>query len=275
MTPESAQRPNMLLIGAQKAGSSSLHDYLTLHPDIHMVRRKELHYFDDCFFTETFDAYCAEFAQAGSVKWRSESTPAYLSYPGCAEKIARVLGDVPILVIQRDPISRMYSQYWHSVKYGRETLSFTDALDAEDTRRDTLGMTFFRHFDYLSRSAYETHLDKYRSLFSKVHVCQLEDLSKDPKPVLDGICDFLDIPQLKTVEKQSASNPSGMFRNATLNQALNRYEGRFGSNRVSFLIRRKNFKPYRYPRLTDDERSHAIKRLSETCMKTVTSYGLC
>ncbi|MBR9823298.1 MAG: sulfotransferase [Rhodobacteraceae bacterium] len=266
--------PNFLLIGAQKAGSSTLHDYMSRHDEIFMPSRKELHYFDDARFTRTMADYRQAFLPGRAAARIGEGTPSYLSYPGCAEKIHGLLGDIPLVVILRDPVSRMYSQYWHGVKYGRETLSFLDALKAEDARREELGMSFYRFFDYLSRSAYETHIRKYRAQFSRLHVCRLEDLSRDPLGTLNGIYDFLGVKTVSEVAELPASNSSRLARVQSVNQALNAYEDRFGANRVTGLIRRKNFYPYKYPKLSDSDRQFAIDRLHEICPDTVTTYGL-
>lgn len=268
------EQPNFLVIGAQKAGSSTLHDHLSRHDQIYMPVRKELHYFDDAYFTKTMPDYRAEFRAAKGAVKSGESTPSYLSYPGCAEKIHSILGNIPLVVIQRDPISRMYSQYWHGVKYGHEALSFTDALKQEDVRRRDMGLTFFRLFDYLSRSAYETHIRKYRSIFPNVHVCNLEDLSTDPLPTLNAIYDFLDVSRISKVEEIPISNSSRMAYFQTINRILNIYEDQFGANRVTGLVRRKNFRSFKYPKMSDAERQFAIDCLHTTCPDTVTAYGL-
>ena len=266
--------PNFLLIGAQKAGSSTLHDYICKHDQIYMPPAKELHYFDDGFFTKSIVSYRQNFLPSGGAIKIGEGTPSYLSYPGCAEKIRSLLGDIPLVVILRDPISRMYSQYWHSVKFGRETLSFLEALKAEDARRQELGMSFYRVFDYISRSSYETHIRKYKAQFSRLHVCRLEDLSGDPLGTLNGIYRFLGVSTVSEVIELPASNSSKLARFQFINHVLNAYEDRFGLNRVTGLIRRKNFYPYKYPKLSDSDRQFAIDRLHETCPDTVNTYGL-
>jgi|TARA_R100000935_G_C2827507_1_gene163168 hypothetical protein len=266
--------PNFLVIGAQKAGSSTLHDHLSCHPQIHMSRRKELHYFDDAFFTKTLSAYRSEFRMSGSAIRIGESTPSYLSYPGCAEKIRTTLGDIPLVVIVRDPISRMYSQYWHGVKYGFEPLSFRDAILQEEVRQNEMGFQFHRNFDYLSRSAYETHIKKYRLLFSSVHVCRLEDLSRFPLQILNEVYEFLGVEKVSQVKDVTAANPSKMARLQSINHALNAIELRVGANRLTSLIRRKNFYPFKYPKISEADRELSIQRLNDICPDTVTSYAL-
>lgn len=266
--------PNFLIVGAQKAGSSSLHDYLAQHSEIGMTRRKELHYFDDFFHTKSYAAYQAEFCPlVESHRCVGESTPAYFSYPGSAEKIRALLGDIPILVILREPIARMYSQYWHNIKYGREELSFRQAVEMEEERRATLGMTFYHHFDYLGRSDYARNLANYQRLFSKLHISRLEELASDPTKTLNDVFAFLGVETQQNVASRKPANEARRARVVAVNRMLNNVEDRFGPNRMTGRLRRMNFAPTKYPPISDADREYATERLNQYSPDTARYYG--
>ncbi|MDX1394802.1 MAG: sulfotransferase domain-containing protein, partial [Gemmatimonadota bacterium] len=105
--------PNLLVIGAMNAGTTSLYHYLRLHPEIHMSTPKELTFFaDEWNWPRGLDWYASHFDPSFAVN--GEASPLYTTYPECpeiAERIGRNLPDVKLLYLVRDPIARMISQY--------------------------------------------------------------------------------------------------------------------------------------------------------------------
>jgi Sulfotransferase family len=135
--------PNLVVIGAMKCGTTSLHSYLGAHPDIGMSEPKELNFF---FGPDVADAaggeeawavgnwhrgtgwYAAHFDPACRV--RGESSPGYTS-PSRPESAARMAAVVPtarLLYAVRDPVRRALSQYGHHRREGAETRALADAL---------------------------------------------------------------------------------------------------------------------------------------------------
>src|SRR3989344_7184694 len=103
--------PNFLIIGATKAGTTSLHHYLGQHPDIFVAPTKETNFFAQesalCFTGRTVslpEEYAAQFAAATTQKAIGESSPAYLAVPLAPERIARMLPHAKLIVILRNPI---------------------------------------------------------------------------------------------------------------------------------------------------------------------------
>ena len=106
--------PNLIVIGAQKCGTSSLHNYLAAHPQIAMSRVKEINFFNE----ETRWAYGTEWYarhfEPGEV--RGESSPAYAFLPeseGTAERMHEVVPNARLIYIVRDPVERIRSNYLH------------------------------------------------------------------------------------------------------------------------------------------------------------------
>lgn len=124
------QLPNLLIIGAQKCGTTSLHNYLACHPGVHMSARKELVFFvAERNWPRGLDWYRGQFQTAATV--RGESSPHYTMYPrhaGVPERIRRTLPDVKLIYIVRDPIERIRSHYAHNTSLGAERRSLDDAL---------------------------------------------------------------------------------------------------------------------------------------------------
>ena len=113
--------PNLIIIGGLKCGTTSLHHYLSLHPEIAMSRPKELNFFvAELNWPLGRDWYAAHFDPKAPV--RGESSPHYTNSPafaGVADRMRDILGEaVRLIYVVRDPIDRMLSHYLHNVGGG-------------------------------------------------------------------------------------------------------------------------------------------------------------
>ena len=99
--------PNVLVVGAAKCGTTSLHEYLDRHPEIAMAREKELDFFvEQKNWSRGVDWYERQFAAAPV---RGESSPSYTAYPryrGVPERIRRIVPDAKLVYLVRDPVER-------------------------------------------------------------------------------------------------------------------------------------------------------------------------
>ena len=122
--------PNFLLIGAAKAGTSSLYGYLKQHPQIYMSPIKEPRFFalegETLNFNgptrginqtsiNTLEAYSQLFQKVTTEKAIGEASTIYLSSPKAPERIKHYLPDVKLIAILRDPSERAFSSYMHLV----------------------------------------------------------------------------------------------------------------------------------------------------------------
>jgi hypothetical protein len=109
--------PTFLVIGAMKAGTTSLHRYLAAHPQVFAAPDKELNFFvEELNWSRGWSWYEAQFSDAGSALAVGESSPSYSSYPwrqGVPERIAAALPDVRLIYLLRHPVDRLQSQYFH------------------------------------------------------------------------------------------------------------------------------------------------------------------
>jgi hypothetical protein len=126
-----AALPNLIVIGGLKCGTTSLHHYLGLHPEIGMSRPKELNFFvAELNWDLGENWYANHFSAADPM--RGETSPHYTNEPrfsGVAERMAAVLGDdAKVVYMVRDPIDRMLSHYLHNVGGGYETRPMDEAF---------------------------------------------------------------------------------------------------------------------------------------------------
>jgi hypothetical protein len=126
--------PSFVVIGGLKCGTTSLHYYLGLHPEIFMSREKELNFFVaernwDLGVAWYRSNFVAE--RAGTHKALGETSPFYASYPsntGVPRRMHSVIPDAKLVYVVRNPIQRALSQYQHWVALRREDRSLEEAL---------------------------------------------------------------------------------------------------------------------------------------------------
>lgn len=163
-----------MVVGAQKAGTTTLHEWLASEPGLTLPTLKETHFFsDDGQFDKGVAWYLSCFDGAGPIY--AEVDPDYLSSPGAARRIRAVVGDIPIAILLREPLSRSYSQFQMSTRRGLEKRTFARAL-ADEAQQLARGEVASEHRDYLHRSLYSVRLRTYFDTFSDVRTVRFEDL---------------------------------------------------------------------------------------------------
>lgn len=182
-------------VGAQKAGTSTLHDIIQQNPSINLPKRKETHFFrDDDKYAQGLDYYFKLFEKKKKCDNYGEIDPEYLYFEKCAQRILDTFQQVKIVLLLRDPIDRAYSHYLMTKSRGHETLSFEEAISSEGERLKT-------HFDhinysYIARGKYNTQIERYEQLFGKqqVAVFLFDDFVATPEKVVTEIAKFVGLP---------------------------------------------------------------------------------
>lgn len=139
ITVNNSSLPNFFIIGAAKAGTTTLYSILKQYHQVYFPYRKEPAFFcDDAYYEKGVDWYLETFYKnTAGIHYRGDATPRYLYWGGkVVPRIKAIYGDeLPhILVIFREPVALVRSYYWHSVRFGRETLNLREALAAEEGR---------------------------------------------------------------------------------------------------------------------------------------------
>jgi hypothetical protein len=208
--------PSYLIIGAQRAGTTSLHRYLVQHPAVRtMLRTKGVHFFDTSygrgmawyasrFPTRAYGWYVRR--RHGTELVTGEASPYYLFHPHVPYRVAEHLPGVKLIVLLRDPVARAYSHFQHEVARGFETLSFEEAIDAEPQRlagelermrREPLYNSFaHQHHSYLARGLYHDQLATWWSLLpgEQFLVLSSERFFAEPDRTFAQVLDFLELP---------------------------------------------------------------------------------
>jgi len=194
----------MLIVGAMKAGTSSLYAYLEQHPNFISAWEKEVHYFDHQFERSRY-WYLSHFpCQRDMDKMRrnkceniitGEASPNYLFFPEVPQRIAGTLPDVKIIILLRDPVKRAYSHYNHACRRGQEGLSFVRAIEEERPRLASAELGDDRYIwnSYVSRGLYARHTARYLEHFDreKLLVVKSEDLFENTQKTYERVLDFL------------------------------------------------------------------------------------
>ena len=198
--------PDFLVVGAARAGTTSLHSYLRQHPDIFLPGIKEPCFFvfegggekfirgKFAFAVRDFASYEKLFEKAGVNQRIGEmSTPYLYLYDKTIASIRSHFPDyqkIKIIILLRQPADRAFSQYLWRVRDGREALTFEEAIDTEAERRKE---NFSFDYYYVHRGFYFAQVKAYLENFKNVHICFYEDFKKAPDSELKKICSFLDV----------------------------------------------------------------------------------
>ncbi len=198
-TESFARKVDFAVAGAQKAGTSALADYLEEHIDVSMARVKEVHFFDhDEYFTSPtpdYTPYHANFDPRPSQRLLGDATPAYMFWLTGPQRLAQYNPAMKLIMLLRNPGKRAYSHWNMGVKQKRETLSFDDALRAEEQRARDIAPEQLRSYSYVERGRYSAQLRRVWEYFpvEQTLVIKSESLKSHPVPELAKISAFLGI----------------------------------------------------------------------------------
>jgi len=189
--------PNFFIVGAPKAGTTSLYEYLRTIPGIYMSPIKEPHYFSIESIPAKFPMnpirdkkkYISLFENATNEKIIGESSATYLFDYKAAQLIHKVSPDAKILISLRDPVERAFSQYL-MIKRGRQLeTSFKNAIKS-GLEHGIIG----GRINEITAKYYES-INRYLQLFGKkqVKIIIFEEWVKNPTNIIEEILEFLEL----------------------------------------------------------------------------------
>lgn len=199
--------PNFLIIGANKAGTTSLAYYCNQHPEIFISAVKEPMFFTSSrvgasraesklaepYFSFTLEEYSSLFS--GTEKSvRGEASTAYLANPECALWIKKILPHVKLIAVLRNPLDRAFSSYKMYRGNGIEQRTFEEAV-LHEIEFGTKGISQGRH--YLKLGLYGAQLTLFKKYFpdEQLLICDYERLNADSVAFLKDIFNFLGVGQ--------------------------------------------------------------------------------
>lgn len=275
--------PNFFIVGAVKAGTTSLHAYLKQHPQVFMSEMKEPHYFSSFELMPEFDnftpvirdsrAYQNLFVGSGGYRAVGEASPSYLCDAKAPERIRSAIPSAKIIISLRDPVQRAFSHYLMEYRQGRETRSFGEALEADRLRSEKgWGVSF----QYVELGLYAQQVERYLSVFgeTKVLIILFEDLVRETPVVMRQVAEFLEIDHAAFPEStfERVHNPfeisRGRFARALLRfRPLRIWSKRWVPQGLRAVVRsRLLFTSGDKPRL-DDESRRALRGLFDSDVK--------
>ncbi len=200
------KKPNFLVVGAPKAGTTSIAKYMNEHPEIFISEEKEPFYFLPNILEETnkkdpmYDSikkrahltaekYYRLFENVVNQKKIGEATVHYLyHYEEVIPRVKEELGDIEIIIVLRNPIERAFSNYKYQTR--GQVISFEKALKLEEKRKEN---NFNSFWFYKGVGNYYLPVKAYLEHFSKVHICFFEDLKENPLNFMKDIYSFLEV----------------------------------------------------------------------------------
>jgi hypothetical protein len=232
-TPTASLRllPDLIVIGVQRGGTSSLFKYLSFHPEIVPSLRKEIEFFNRYRGEHGVRWYKAHFPLAFSRRRAEatgrrlltfEATPVYLDHPHTPAQVAAMMPEVKLLVLLRDPVARALSHHQHMTRLRLETFPFPQAVRFEEERigeerskvfADPLYYSRpYTRYCYAYRGLYAKHLEGWLNHFPRDNFLFLrsEDFYADPSATLGRILSFVGVdPQWRPAEFANYSYRQG------------------------------------------------------------------
>lgn len=260
--------PNLFIVGAPKAGTTTLYEYLRNIPDIFMSPVKEPHFFDvktmpaDHPYTRPIrdkKKYLKLFSKAKDEKLIGEASPTYLADPDAPKLIHEVSPKAKIIISLRDPVERVYSFYlMASNQTDLINLPFHEQLIfdlTKQTDRIVKGLE-------LDKGKYFDSVKRYVELFGEeqVKIIFFEEFVQSTEKIINEIADFLGIKQTYEFKAQIV-NPYGVPRSKVATHLisstkLSRFAKKIIPSSARSLVKDKVLlKPAKKPKMTEEDRN--------------------
>lgn len=233
-----APMPDFCIIGAQKSGTTSLYDYLCQHPGVAPAVTKELHFFD--FRAHLgLDWYREQFPSLTRAtrepRKTGEATPYYMLHPLVPGRVAKMLPDLKLIAVLRDPVERAASHHHYHVASTIEFVDFEAALELEPLRLrgeaekmrenpayQSANLLFYGN---LAGGRYAEQLERWWAVLPRANmlVIELGELSRRPASIMAMVYEFLELESFAVdTSTRSNVNPHADMRYET-RQRLSRY----------------------------------------------------
>ncbi len=217
--------PDFIIIGAHKAGTTSLHHYFDQHPDVFMTVVKEPNYFSfdptnaahvgpmkHIYRAKSLSDYEALFRNAPLASKRGEASPTYLRARAAPSRIKKVLPKCRLIASLRNPVDRAYSAYQMAFRAGATKIRVEDIKPDRDP--------------WIKGSLYAESLSRYLEIFetSSLRIILFDDIIADPSGVMHDLFNFVEInPDIK-IDTSYKFNPGGLPRSSLIHRGLNTFK---------------------------------------------------
>lgn len=196
--------PNFIIVGAPKAGTTSLYHYLKGHPQVFMSNPKEVNFFtadaivEQGLYYQDFKArsqqeYEALFDAAGDCKAVGEASVSYLFYPDTAGRIKALIPDCKIVIMLRNPVKRAFSHYLMDSRLGFVDRTFDEIVFDHETHKRDKDHLYYQQ--YVELGMYHDQVKRYLDTFGKENVFIIldKDLYEDTATEVKRLYGFLGV----------------------------------------------------------------------------------
>lgn len=236
--------PNFFVVGAAKSGTTSLYEYLKLHPEVYMAPIKETHHFSTDIdssrfranygrslnkdlskflegdmregifhaFVKDWNEYVLLFKNVMNEKAIGEVTNSYLFSEVAAKNIKEKFPGAKIIMMLRNPVDRAFSHYLMDLRIGYETEDFMSALK-KDIARDPKGWGISNM--YLEIGQYSNQVKRFMQIFPKeqLRIYLFDDFIKNPEATMKDMFRFLGVTENTEIDFGKKYNPSFIPKN--------------------------------------------------------------
>ena len=225
-----ARKIDFLIIGAQKAGTSTIDGLLRQHPNVQMATNKELHFFDN---ESNFQSGVVDYAKYESqFNWNDpekkfgESTPIYMYWDKAIKRIWEYNKNIKLIIILRNPIERAFSHWNMEKSKGKDKATLMEAITNEEIRSKECLPFQHRIFSYIDRGMYSSQIRNILRFFEREQLLfiKYEEFILDNFKTIESISDFLGLPFQKE-----------LFQIQILNQGV--YQEAISSNEFKYLCK--------------------------------------
>lgn len=198
----SMNKPNFFIVGAPKAGTTSLYHYLDQHPDVFMSEIKETNFFSieeiksqGLFYNEekikSLDQYLNLFKDVSNQKAIGEASVSYLFYNSIPTKIYKFNPESRIIILLRNPVNRGFSHFLMDSRLGLVSGNYEDIISKKDMTR----MGKLHYQQYVELGLYHDQVKRYINTFgnNRVHIIFFEELKSDIENIVRRVFNFLSV----------------------------------------------------------------------------------
>lgn len=239
--------PSFFVVGAAKAGTTSLYTYLRRHPDVYLPDVKESVYFSPEIrggihreLYQSLDRYRSMYEGASGYKAVGEVSSTYLASDESAVRIREVAPAAKIIIILRDPVERAFSHYlYYQTNHDESTaVSFADALRRYEDRS---AEGWWMSQEYIGHGLYHAQVRRYLEAFGadQVQVLLFDDLAKNPNQLLARIARHIGVDDgfFAALDVSEARNPYSVPKSSVVRWARSHGVTRFMPRSLVLSVR--------------------------------------
>lgn len=183
---------NFVVVGAQKCGTTSLHRYMSTHPEIWMPEQKEIGFFyHEKLYSQGLTKYSEYFRDAPVESIVGEASPQYMYDEFCAERMAKHLPKAKLIFCLRNPLDRAVSHYKMNFRRGLEKRSFNQVVSdwvGGDRSTDP-------EFQYIELGEYGRLIKNFLKFYSMDNMLIIDsrNLKLNKRSTMEEVCKFLSL----------------------------------------------------------------------------------